>query len=107
MSEAKRVVTREENPVAYNCGCRYMGDEGRCFGCVAAIREAGIAEGRRMEREAIVAWCDEYLRRLNNTASVDDAEYAGALELAGSIKLGEHMAAQVVDEGEHEKGSVE
>ncbi len=87
MSEAKRVVTREENPVAYNCGCRYMGDEGRCFGCVAAIREAGIAEGRRMEREAIVAWLRAKAVRLRD---MEDDWYFNTNGNALSIERGEH-----------------
>lgn len=95
MSEAKRVVTREENPVAYNCGCRYMGDEGRCFGCVAAIREAGIAEGRRMEREAIVAWL-----RDDETSNAIWLDHRQAEALAKLVDAGAHR-------GEHERGSGE
>ncbi len=104
MSEAKRVVTREENPVAYNCGCRYMGDEGRCFGCVAAIREAGIAEGRRMEREAIVAWL-----RGSAAKCLDQAEHGTEVLRQTRIDAGQAVYAHAacIERGEHEKGSAE
>ena len=55
-----------------------------------AVRAEALDMGRRMEREAIVAWCEKFLRQMRHTPAVSNDEYGGAVQLASSIRNGEH-----------------
>lgn len=69
--------------------------------CYALGKEDGIADGRRMERGAIVAWLrnrSEYLRDSQNKG--DQAAYSQL----GSMAFEMERAVIHVERGEHEKG---
>lgn len=78
-ADAQREMCPEDT-----CDGVWLGDGARCSHCRA------FCEGRRLERGAIVAWCEKFLNQMRRTPAVSDDEYGGAVQLASSIRNGEH-----------------